>query len=227
MNDTLRWLPKSTWPGPLNMAADEVMLEAAVAGVASLRVYTWDPPTVSLGYFQKHDERLADLRLAAMPWVRRPTGGGAIIHDQDLTYAIALPKAWLGGLAAACWHDRIHHALAQLMNRQQVPAALASGERPRPTDLGYLCFAVPQPGDVLLNGVKIIGGAQRLRAGALMQHGSIQFAPLRERGDELVRELARALGWQIRAEDWTAAEKSRIEELARDKYGTDAWNKKR
>lgn len=227
MASIIRHLPFLTAAGPQQMAADEVMLEAAVRGIASIRVYTWDPATVSLGYFQKHEERLADPRLAAMPWVRRPTGGGAIIHDQDLTYAIALPKSWLGSIVPACWHDRIHHVLTQILHRRHFAASLATGARPTPSELGYLCFAVPQPGDVLLDGTKIIGGAQRLRAGALMQHGSIQFPPLRARAAELPGEIAAALGWQLEPSDWNAEECRRIDELARLKYATDAWNKKR
>jgi lipoate-protein ligase A len=223
----IRHLPFTSAGGPQHMAADEVMLEAAVNGVASLRLYIWDPATVSLGYFQKQEERLNDPRLAALPWVRRPTGGGAIIHDQDLTYAIALPKTWLGGLAAACWHDRIHHVLTQFLNAQHFAAALATGPRPAQAELGYLCFAVPQPGDVLLDGAKIIGGAQRLRAGALMQHGSIQHPPLRARAAELPGAIAKALNWELASSDWTPAERLRIEELVATKYGTSAWNHKR
>lgn len=223
----IRHLPFLTAAGPPQMAADEVMLEGAVRGVASIRVYTWDPATVSLGYFQKHEERLADPGLVTMPWIRRPTGGGAIIHDRDLTYAIALPKSWLGGLAPACWHDRIHHVLTQILRGSHIAASLATGARPAPSELGYLCFAVPQPGDVLLDGIKIIGGAQRLRAGALMQHGSMQFPTLRARAAELPGEIAAGLGWGLESGDWTAEEQSRIKELAENKYSQDAWNRKR
>lgn len=223
----IRWLPFSSADGPRNMAADEVMLESAKDGVASIRVYTWEPPTVSLGYFQRQEERLRDPRLARYPWVRRPTGGGAIIHDGDLTYALALPASWLGGLAPACWHDRIHHVLAEILRRKEIPATVAQGPRPRPEELGYLCFAVPQPGDVLLDGVKIIGGAQRLRHGALMQHGSMQHARLREWAETLPAEIAKALGWQAEPSTWTADELTQIEFLAAERYGSPSWNYRR
>lgn len=227
MKPILRWLPFVSADGPFQMAADEVLLEAAVRGVASIRVYAWDPPTVSLGYFQRHQERLRDRRLASYPWVRRATGGGAIVHDGDLTYAVALPRSWLGGLAPACWHDRIHHVLAELLRRRQIPARVAEGTRPRPEQLGYLCFAVPQPGDVLLEGVKIIGGAQRIHHGALMQHGSMQHPQLRQWAQELPPEIARALGWEAEPAAWTDQERVRIEQLAREKYGSDSWNLRR
>jgi lipoate-protein ligase A len=223
----IRWLPFSSSDGPHHMAADEVLLESAVRGVASIRVYVWNPPTVSLGYFQRSEERLRDPHLARYPWVRRATGGGAIIHDGDLTYAIALPSSWLGGLAPACWHDRIHHVLAGILRKRHIPAEVAEGPRPQPEQLRYLCFAVPQPGDVLLDGVKIIGGAQRIRHGALMQHGSMQHARLREWADILPRDIAEALGWQAEPASWTADELARIDQLAREKYSSDSWNRRR
>src|SRR5437868_10093883 len=82
--------------GPHNMAADEVLLESAVAGMASLRFYGWSAPTVSLGYFQPERMRRADERLARLAYVRRPTGGGALVHHHEVTYALALPAnpAW-------------------------------------------------------------------------------------------------------------------------------------
>lgn len=223
----IRWLPFSSADGPHHMAADEVLLESAVRGVASIRVYTWNPPTVSLGYFQRYEERLREPRLARYPWVRRATGGGAIVHDGDLTYAIALPASWLGGLAPACWHDRIHHVLAGILQKRNIPAQVVEATRPRPEQLGYLCFAVPQPGDVVLKGVKIIGGAQRIRHGALMQHGSMQHAQLREWADTLPSDIAEAFGWQAEPAPWTADELARIDQLVRHRYSSDAWNRRR
>src|SRR5262245_22602381 len=93
-----RLLPTADRSGSANMARDEVLLRSALdRGVASLRFYTWSEPTLSLGYFQAHVERLADPLLAEVAWVRRPTGGAAILHDRELTYALALP-------AGAPWH---------------------------------------------------------------------------------------------------------------------------
>src|SRR5947209_7466749 len=71
--NTVRLLPFAAADGPRNMAADEVLLEAAVGGGASLRFYGWSEPTLSLGYFQPQSVRLSDPRLAGLPWVRRPT----------------------------------------------------------------------------------------------------------------------------------------------------------
>jgi lipoate-protein ligase A len=220
-------LPYRHADGPWQMAADEVMLERACAGESSLRFYAWDPPTVSLGYFQKHEERLANPTLAAYPWVRRCTGGGAIIHDQDLTYAFALAADALAGLSPLEWHNRFHHALADILGRHQVAAQVLGGPRKPQAELDYLCFAVPQPGDVVLEGRKIIGGAQRLRRGALLQHGSMQWRHAEAITDTLSGELADALGFQLFPRNWSAEELLRIDSLSRTKYGHDAWNKKR
>ncbi len=89
--NAVRLLPFATADGPHNMAADESLLEAAIAGAASLRFYGWSVPTLSLGYFQPQSVRLADSRLTGLPWVRRPTGGAALVHHHELTYAVALP----------------------------------------------------------------------------------------------------------------------------------------
>lgn len=228
-----RLLPYETHDGPWNMAADEVLLENAVDGEAAIRFYGWDPATLSLGYFQAYEDRLRDPELAAWPWVRRATGGGAIIHDHDLTYAIAIPASHRAGLVASCWHDRLHHLFTKLLNDRGAHLEVVSGERLPQAALGYRCFAVPQPGDVVAprkddaNRSKVIGGAQRLRAGAILQHGSIQLPHAAELRDVLARPIADALRWAAEARAWSSAELDRIDELAQAKYASMAWNCKR
>src|SRR5262245_51580642 len=102
-----RLLPYAIADGPHNMAADEVLLEAAIAGVASLRFYGWSEATVSLGYFQPECRRLDDERLARLPFVRRPSGGDALVHHHEVTYALALPpgRPWHAGEP---WPRRMH-----------------------------------------------------------------------------------------------------------------------
>ena len=88
-----RLLPFAAASGAENMARDEAMLHAAERGVASLRFYTWTAPTLSLGYFQPSADRHTDTALSQMAWVRRATGGAAIVHDpaHEITYSLALP----------------------------------------------------------------------------------------------------------------------------------------
>ena len=88
-----RVLPFATADGAHNMAADEVLLESAVAGTGSLRFYGWSEATLSLGYFQPHRIRGSDEWLAKLPFVRRPTGGEALVHHHELTYALGLPTS--------------------------------------------------------------------------------------------------------------------------------------
>src|SRR5437899_518235 len=94
-----RLLPFHIAAGPWQMAADEVLLESAVRGLASLRFYGWPAATLSLGYFQPAAVRRADPTLSALPWVRRPSGGSALVHHHEITYALALP-------AGAPWQTR-------------------------------------------------------------------------------------------------------------------------
>src|SRR5262249_54297242 len=104
----VRVLPLETADGPTNMAADEVLLEAAVAGSASLRFYTWSEPTLSLGYFQHEALRHTDASLAGLPWVRRPSGGATLVHHHELTYALALPAGFDWQPKSQSWLCRFH-----------------------------------------------------------------------------------------------------------------------
>src|SRR4051812_35035035 len=116
MTPTVRLLRLESLPGPANMAADEAMLLAAAAGTASLRFYTWAEPTLSLGYFQPAAARGSDPRLTELPWVRRASGGAALVHHHEVTYALALPpgRPWQvpGGESWAC---RFHHVVTRAL----------------------------------------------------------------------------------------------------------------
>src|SRR5262245_52455292 len=86
-----RLLPYAVDSGAGHMAADEVLLETGVGATASLRYYAWIEPTLSLGYFQAHRTARNTPPLQALPFVRRPTGGDALVHHHELTYALAVP----------------------------------------------------------------------------------------------------------------------------------------
>src|SRR4051794_22517252 len=89
-----RLIVDSPADGAWNMALDEALLiDAETSGVASLRFYSWREPTLSLGYFQRHTDRAGHAASAGCLLVRRASGGGAILHDRELTYSIALPQA--------------------------------------------------------------------------------------------------------------------------------------
>jgi lipoate-protein ligase A len=241
-----RLLPLEARDGVHNMAADEALLESAAAGAASLRFYTWSEPTVSLGYFQAERIRLTDSHLADLSWVRRPSGGAALIHDREVTYALAVPAGppWQTGES---WLKRMHaiigRALAGLAVRAD-PFKPACEETAPFT--GLLCFQHFTACDLMIKNAKVVGSAQRKQRGALVQHGGIllsesPYTPvlpgIRElsgqdlSADKVAWQVANVFetetGWKLEKGDWTVLERERVEVLAREKYGSDAWNRKR
>src|SRR6266852_2580802 len=162
-----RLMPYAVASGALNMAADEALLESAQAGVASLRFYGWSEPTLSLGYFQSERSRVSNHLLAGLPFVRRPTGGDALVHDHEVTYALALPAGapWQTGKS---WLQRMHGIISAALEQWGVVAPLSS-PADNPPFGGVLCFQHITPGDIVIGLDKVVGSAQRRQRGALLQ----------------------------------------------------------
>lgn len=219
--------PTAAADGPLNMATDEFLLEKAQQGQASFRWYSWEPATLSLGYFQPHAERMLNPQWCDVPWVRRSTGGGAIWHEEEITYALALPADILGKQTPASWHDALHLIMVAALRHAGIAATFYQGIRPKRFELDYLCFTVPQPGDVLVSGTKIIGGAQRIKHGALLQHGSIRQPYGQILAQSWLPFLVEQMGWQLQWVDWTVPDRAAIQALAEKKYRQVGWNEKR
>ena len=174
----IRLLPLEAADGPTNMAADEVLLEAAVAGAAALRFYTWSEPTLSMGYFQPEAVRLADPLLAKLPWLRRPSGGSALVHHHELTYTLALPAGFDWQPKGVSWLCRVHGIISAVLAQFNIGVrACRCGEERKLGDV--LCFLHQTAGDLLLNGHKVVGSAQRKQRGALMQHGAVLLRKVR------------------------------------------------
>jgi len=160
--------------GPENMAVDVALLERADRmGEAFLRLYRFDPPCLSLG----RNEAAGGYDRAAIPRLgidvaRRPTGGGAVWHEHELTYAVAAPIAAFGSLRQA--YRAIHQRLLTALRLLGADVALAP-DRPtaRPPVPPSACFSQPVGGEVLLRTRKLVGSAQMRRGGAFLQHGSI------------------------------------------------------
>jgi lipoate-protein ligase A len=171
---TLDYYSLLTADGPAQMAADEALLDRAAGGYAGLRFYTWSEPTLSLGYFQRAADRLTIPALAELPVVRRLTGGGAIVHHHELTYAVALPVAppWRG---AADWVCRMHDAIRAAFAEFGVTSAFLGCGREQGRER-FLCFEHVTPGDVVIGETKIAGSARRKRGTAVLQHGSVLLA---------------------------------------------------
>jgi lipoate-protein ligase A len=240
----IRQLPFTTTDGPTNMAADEVLLESATKGVASLRFYQWTPATLSLGYFEGELTRHRLPSLANLPFVRRASGGGTLVHHHEVTYCLALPhgQPWQTGEPwLLCMHRIIGAALEEL----GIKSWLYEPTRV-PTIQANLCFQHFTPGDVMIGSCKIVGSAQRKQRGALMQHGGILLATsphtpdlpgireltgrsltALETCDTVRRSFVGTTGWNLALGDWTPSELNRIADLANNKYSQDSWNRKR
>lgn len=243
----VRLLPFAAASGPLNMARDEAMLHSAAdRGIASVRFYTWTEPTLSLGYFQPAADRLTDTALSQMAWVRRATGGAAIVHDpaHEITYSLALPAGEQWQARGESWICRMHYAVRDVLKELGVPAeVVVCGEERK---LGpVLCFRHHTAGDLTVSGGKVAGSAQRKWKGALLQHGSILFgrSPLAESlpgiadlcgvtvtkavREPILMRLELDTGWTLEAGDWTADELATADRLATDKFASPEWNEKR
>jgi lipoate-protein ligase A len=241
-----RLLPFAASDGPTNMAADESLLDSAVAGIPSLRFYAWAPPTVSLGYFQPAAAHDTDPLLSPLPFVRRCTGGATLVHHHELTYALALPPGAGWQPRDRPWLCRMHGIIDAALAEFGVSVrACCTGEEKKLGDV--LCFLHQTPGDLLCGGAKVVGSAQRKQRGALLQHGGILLAQsphtpslpgLRElagfdpeRREEFQAALREAFvrdtGWGLEPAGWTETERHRTAELAETKYGREAWNRKR
>lgn len=240
--------PREVADGPANMAMDEAMLAlAAEDGVATFRTYEWSVPTLSLGYFQALAEAATEPRLRDAPVVRRPTGGGAIWHHHEITYALALPRSHpLAGRASALY-EAVHEAIAAALRAAGVPArrrggGIAENRRGRP----FLCFTDRDPADIVIGAAKVVGGAQRRRSGAILQHGSLilrhseRLPELPGLGDlasvnlDLPRWDEHLRGWVLdalrlrpRPAAPTAADRDRAEAIARRVYRDPAWTGRR
>lgn len=189
--------PPATWrviysppaSGAWNMALDEALLEASLSGNAlqgsglpgnalpALRLYAWEPACLSLGYAQPVADADRDA-LAAHGWdlVRRPTGGRAILHTDELTYSVCGPQTEprLAGSVLESY-QALSQALLNALTRLHIPAqahakpGVAAGSDPK----GPVCFEVPSNYEITVEGKKLIGSAQSRRKGGVLQHGSL------------------------------------------------------
>ena len=181
-------------PGAWNMAVDEALVESAAnGGQATLRVYRWMEPTLSLGYFQAYADRQSHPASRDLPCVRRSTGGGALVHHHEVTYSLVLPAGALAGVDTRELYCRAHRAvIAAIGDLDGDPdrLTLCDPDVGAPPTEPFLCFQRRADGDLLVgdphpeaidappvNGrYKVCGSAQRKRRGALLQHGGLLLA---------------------------------------------------
>jgi lipoate-protein ligase A len=234
--------------GAWNMAVDEALLESAAEGGGfSLRFYRWLWPTLSLGYFQQYGDRRQHPASLDCPVVRRVTGGGAIVHDRELTYSITVPPGEHLAAKHLLLYEAVHAALVEALSEYGIHASLCldKGRDKNPRE-PFLCFQRRAPGDVLISEVKIAGSAQRRNRGAVLQHGSVLLArsssapelpgiadaastaiSLRQLTQAWSTKLAKTHSMHFRSGILTEAEHSRALALAREKYETSNWTEQR
>ena len=172
-----------------NMALDEALLVMHEAGATppTLRVYGWCQPTLSLGYAQNAQQEvdLAACHAQGVAVIRRPTGGRAVLHDQEVTYSVVMPLALADGPHTITEHyRRIGMALAAALQALGLPVQLARPQvRAAPTraPASPACFAALSRYELSVAGKKMVGSAQKRAQRALLQHGSIPLWMDRQR----------------------------------------------
>jgi lipoate-protein ligase A len=228
--------------GASNMARDHALALTLPPGTAVLRLYRWSRPTLSFGRNEPAGPfREAGARsLADVDFVRRPTGGRAVLHDRELTYAVVVPLRALGGVRAA--YRAVNRGLMNALRALGAPAELAAGtgEAAHP-DAGP-CFQRAAPGEITVAGRKLVGSAQARIEGALLQHGSLlmegdqsrldQLAGWPEEAARLSRDgpsapptsLAEILGSVPRWEDLAELVVHGMAEALGGRWGTPLWH---
>lgn len=247
MKRQLRVFREAALDGPTNMARDEHLLHSDVYRPAAIRIYAWAPPTISLGCFQRFAqvaELSAEVRELAV--VRRPTGGGAILHDREVTYCLVVddslpiarqPPVTLYRLVHELWRDAL---AADGQSSEMAPDHLPM---PSPRNGPFFCFQEPGRTDLIVGHDKLLGSAQRRIPGGVLQHGSLllgrRFAahPGADLGDPepqrvarwidaFLQRLARSLALEPRTGQWTLEQLADIEQR-RQHYASAAWTRRR
>lgn len=212
------WEDTTPRSGPLNMALDEAMMEQA--SEPWLRIYQWSEPTVSIGFSQSLSAIPESNR--AWPVVRRWTGGGVVVHDGDWTYTLAVPAAHpFGDRPAGESYRQIHEAMIAALAASGISDCLL---QPVSTSDGMgVCFTEPARFDVVRNGQKIAGAAQRRSRAGFLHQGTVQ--PLQP-PPEFAWKFARALAGKpvaIAQADVVKRMVERADALCSEKYGAESW----
>ncbi|HEY4235080.1 MAG TPA: hypothetical protein VGM76_16735 [Lacipirellulaceae bacterium] len=259
--------------GAWNMAVDEaLLLAAAEEDIATFRFYEWIEPTLSLGYFQRYEDRQGHAASRQCVAVRRQSGGGAILHDRELTYCLALPCEHPWARDTQKLYATVHQSIVRQLKRclvgNGIESALSIFCPVLPKNISksrqsagepFLCFQRRAPGDVVITPQppsknadrtaevwKIVGSAQRRHRGAVLQHGSILLArsPAAPElpgyfdltgttitgstlASALLTEVGEILGLPLKTQGLPASVSQAAREIARDKYGSDSWTRRR
>jgi lipoate-protein ligase A len=245
--EPIRLLIDPPQDGVWNMSLDEALLNSVAAGESpdTLRFYQWRPATLSLGYFQPFSDRQLHAASMHCAVVRRSSGGGAIVHDQELTYSLVLRVA--ERFAARELYSLVHEGLRAILAARAIEASIfEEGQPKREHESSFLCFERRANGDVVSRGSKICGSAQRRLGSTVLQHGSLllaqsEFAPelpgLAELWDASPNvegileawktEMGQRLGRPLIMANWKPQELANARLWADQRYGSSDWQHKR
>jgi len=215
------------------MAADEALCETMPAPYL-LRLYNWKEPGVTFGYSQRRKAVAEALAAAGCPIkavTRRPTGGGIVFHDTDLTFSFIFPSPEVY-FEPGKTYDRLHTAITAEYARLGLSFDLLS-EKTRDyavNDPVMSCFAKPVNMDILYNGKKVLGGALRKFGSHMLYQASFQAPDARANAALHRNAVIKALGGEFGLE-WEVAEipeaaRARTAALAESKYRTPEWNER-
>lgn len=231
--------------GSWNMAVDEALLRAAnETGRTAVRFYQWADPTLSLGYFQRLEERQSHAPSGDLPVVRRSTGGGAIVHHHELTYSLTHPIRDRFGASPLLLVEKVHQALVRVLATVfGVSAQLCRGAESPPA---FLCFERRSELDVLCGNWKVAGSAQRRHHRAMTQHGSVlltrsEYAPqllgisdvtgINVRLETLIEALSQQLADDLQLvfvkSSLEASEQQLAESIEAERYARSRWTSRR
>jgi lipoate-protein ligase A len=197
-----RWIESEAADGATNMAIDQALLEnAETVNQSTMRVYGWSPFCISLGHHQSEDDIDFDLcRERHIDVVRRPTGGRAVLHAEEVTYAVIVPQcASIFQQSVTVVYNLISRGLLIGMQKLGVPANFEKSSIDLhdhyKKETSISCFSASARHEIVVNGKKLIGSAQRHLPGKILQHGSIlldsahlALPELIKKGDDELRQ---------------------------------------
>jgi len=216
------------------MALDEALLYSVASGhsLPVLRFYRWQPATVTIGYAQSvvSDVNLDVCRQAGLDVVRRSTGGRAVLHDQEVTYAVIAPlNTNLFGNSVLDCYRVISEVLQKTLLQLGLPAQLVPG-KPRggiQNTMKAVCFSAPSQYELVVDGRKVAGSAQKRHGQAFLQHGSIPVEmdlellsqALKTDANNSSADLSDSVGW---LNQWSEQPVviSEVEKLLTDAFST-------
>ncbi len=212
------------------MAIDEALFLIAQDSESAqpiIRFYQFSNPCCTIGFSQRRLPLLESIENQNLPWVRRPTGGGVVWHTNDIIFSMVLPESIHPDFHCAPETYRlIHEAVVSALTAFSINPEYFSENEKQKTPDELICFDHPVKNDVLLNGDKIAGGAERRSNHYVLHQESLQLhgIAVQDFKTQLIREFEIKFGWMSEASEITDSEIALSEKLKRFKYQTSEWN---